>query len=68
MPIRGKVSWFNAAKGFGCIRAEDGSDVFVNFADIRADFKVLKEGDEVEFEVRKGDRFPEAKEVRRLTP
>ena len=32
--MNGTVKWFNAEKGFGFIRAENGTDVFVHFSEI----------------------------------
>lgn len=50
--MTGKVKNFDAKKGFGFIRAEDGTDVFVHFTAIVMDgFKTLNQGDEVEFDV-----------------
>lgn len=61
----GTVKWFNDAKGYGFIAPEDGSkDVFVHFSNIAGDgFKSLSEGAKVEFEVREGDKGPEALNV-----
>ena len=60
----GKVKWFNERKGFGFITQEDGSDLFVHYSDIEGSgFKVLGEGDEVDFEVVKSDRGPKAVRV-----
>ena len=60
----GKVKWFNERKGFGFITQEDGNDLFVHYSDIEGSgFKVLAEGDEVEFEVVKSDRGPKAVHV-----
>ena len=50
--MKGTVKWFNAKKGFGFISDEEGNDVFVHYSGLQMDgFKVLDEGDEVEFEV-----------------
>ncbi len=55
---KGKVKWFNDAKGYGFIEQESGGDdVFVHFSAIQMEgFKTLAEGQEVEFEVEKGDK------------
>src|SRR5204863_4731936 len=54
---RGKVKWFNDAKGYGFIEQEGGEDVFVHFSAIQMDgFKTLAEGQLVEFEVKAGDK------------
>jgi len=59
---RGTVKWFNATKGFGFIEpSEGGDDVFAHFSEIEMDgYKVLKEGQEVEFELGDGERGPKA--------
>ncbi len=64
---KGTVKWFNAKKGFGFISDEEGNDVFVHFSALQMDgFKVLEEGDKVEFEVVKGEKGPQAANVTRL--
>ncbi|HHZ18070.1 MAG TPA: cold-shock protein [Acholeplasmataceae bacterium] len=58
---KGTVKWFNATKGFGFIKAEDGKDVFVHFSAIKADgYKTLVEGQNVTFDITNGDRGPQA--------
>ena len=65
--MKGTVKWFNAKKGFGFISDETGNDVFVHFSALKMDgFKVLDEGDEVEFEVVNGEKGPQAANVTKL--
>jgi CspA family cold shock protein len=65
--MKGTVKWFNAKKGFGFISDETGNDVFVHFSALQMDgFKVLDEGDEVEFEVIDGGKGPQAANVTKL--
>jgi CspA family cold shock protein len=64
MPEKGKVKWFNDAKGYGFIEREEGEDVFVHFTAISGDgFRTLAEGQEVEFEVVQGTKGPQAENV-----
>ena len=64
---KGTVKWFNAKKGFGFISVESGNDVFVHFSALKMDgFKVLEEGDQVEFEVVNGEKGPQAANVVKL--
>jgi CspA family cold shock protein len=64
---KGKVKWFNRTKGFGFIEREAGGDVFVHFSAIQAEgFKVLDEGDDVEFDVVDGPKGPQAANVKKL--
>ena len=65
--IKGKVKWFNDAKGYGFIEQESGEDVFVHFSAIQMDgFKTLAEGQVVEFEVKQGDKGLHASNVMRV--
>jgi CspA family cold shock protein len=61
----GTVKWFNADKGFGFIEREGGDDVFVHFSAIQSEgYKSLDEGQRVEFDIEKGQRGPQAANVR----
>ncbi len=61
----GTVKWFNESKGFGFITpAQGGKDVFVHFSAIQADgFKVLAEGQTVNFNMEDGPKGPQATNV-----
>ena len=64
---KGKVKWFNNAKGYGFIGREDGPDVFVHYSSIQLDgYKTLKEGDDVEFDIVQGQKGPQADAVVRF--
>jgi len=63
----GKVKWFNDSKGFGFIEVDGGGDVFVHHTDIQgAGLKSLAEGQNVKFEIVKGEKGPPATNVGKL--
>ncbi|HLP14242.1 MAG TPA: cold shock domain-containing protein [Flavobacteriales bacterium] len=49
----GKVKFFDKAKGFGFIKADNGKDIFVHNSGLRED---IQENDEVKFEVEEGKK------------
>lgn len=66
MPV-GKVKWFDNRKGYGFIN-EDGheEDIFVHFSAIQADgYRSLDEHERVTFEVVRGPKGLQAKNVER---
>lgn len=65
---KGKVKWFNDAKGYGFITKADGKDVFVHHSSIQGEgFKTLKENQEVEFELGEGPKGEQATAVRKIS-
>ena len=68
MKVKGKVKWFNDAKGYGFITPDEGDkDCFVHYSAIEAEgFRSLKEGEAVEFEVVEGQKGPSAQNVNRV--
>jgi cold shock protein len=50
---KGKVKFFNEAKGFGFITGQDGQEVFVHVTGLKED---IRENDEVVYEVQEGKK------------
>ena len=67
--IKGKVKWFNDAKGFGFIEHPSGKDVFVHYSVIESEgFKTLKDGEPVTYEIQEGPKGLHAAKVQRDSP
>jgi CspA family cold shock protein len=70
--MRGRVLWFDDAKGFGFIRPEDPGerDVYVHYSaiDSRAARRKLLQDQVVEFELVEGQRGPQATNVKVVVP
>jgi CspA family cold shock protein len=70
---QGTVKFFLAKKGFGFIQPDDGGeDIFVHYAEIKDDgssdkFKVLYEGDRVEYTSAPSAKGMQAKNVVKLS-
>ncbi|MDT2767694.1 MULTISPECIES: cold-shock protein [Globicatella] len=63
----GTVKWFNADKGFGFITGQDGNDVFAHFSQIQGSgFKSLEEGQQVSYDIEKGQRGLQATNIVKL--
>ena len=62
--MNGTVKWFHADKGFGFITSEDGTDVFAHYSQIqKSGFKTLAEGEQVTFDLAKGQKGPQAENI-----
>jgi CspA family cold shock protein len=63
----GTVKWFDVKKGFGFIINPDGKDVFVHFSSIEGEgFRVLKDGEKVEYEQIDSGKGLAARHVKRV--
>ncbi len=65
--ISGTVQWFDTLKGIGFIKTDEGNLIYVNYKDLpirNGDFVVLKTNQRVLFEIKSGQRGPEAKNIK----
>lgn len=62
----GTVKWFNNAKGYGFILPDEGGDdLFAHYSAIEMDgYRTLKAGQQVSFDVVKGDKGMHATGIR----
>jgi CspA family cold shock protein len=68
MSHRGQVKWFDPKKGYGFIVGPDGHDVFVHYSQIDQEgFRLLKDGEEVDYELVESDKGYQARQVQRLS-
>ena len=63
---RGRVKWFDAEKGYGFLIRPTGDDLFVHHSEVQGDPSELSPNGEVEYEVGRNDRGPNARRVRTL--
>lgn len=64
----GTVKWFNNAKGYGFILADDSNeDLFAHYSTIEMDgYRTLKAGQPVQFETRPSDKGTHAINIKAL--
>jgi len=60
--MEGTIKFFNSAKGYGFIAAEDGKEYFVHQSGLQEGV-TLEQDDQVTFDVGQGERGPKAVNV-----
>ncbi|MCK4426901.1 MAG: cold shock domain-containing protein [candidate division Zixibacteria bacterium] len=64
---KGKIKRIIRERGFGFIAAEDGREIFFHQSELQnVDFDALMEGDQLEFDVVKGQKGPAAANVKKM--
>jgi CspA family cold shock protein len=64
---KGKVKRLMRERGFGFIAAEDGREIFFHQSELQnTSFNALKEEDQLEFDVAKGDKGPKAENIKKI--
>lgn len=65
---KGTVKRIMRERGFGFILAEDGREIFFHRSELQnVDFNELKEGDHLEFSVTKGNKGPQATDIKKTS-
>jgi CspA family cold shock protein len=60
----GRVKWFSRRKGFGFVTKADGEEIFFHRSDVPdSDIRQLKDGIQVDFQVRRTEKGLEAYDV-----
>ena len=63
---KGTVKRIMRERGFGFILAEDGKEIFFHRSELQnVDFDELGEGDHLEFTVVKGEKGPQATDIKK---
>jgi len=64
---KGKVKRIIRERGFGFVSAEDGREIFFHRNELQnVDFDGLMEGDQLEFDVVKGQKGPAAANIKKM--
>lgn len=63
---QGRVKWFDPEKGYGFLIRPTGEDLFVHHSEVEGDPSSLVPNGDVEYEVGRNDRGPNARSVRLL--
>jgi CspA family cold shock protein len=61
---KGKVKWYNEAKGFGFIESENGEDIFVHRSGLESTYGGLRPDQEVVFDTKPSEKGPTAINVK----
>jgi CspA family cold shock protein len=66
--FKGTVKRIMRERGFGFILAEDGREIFFHRSELQdVDFDKLEEGDHLEFNVTKGQKGPQATDIKKIS-
>jgi CspA family cold shock protein len=57
---KGKIKWYNEAKGFGFIASDKNDDIFIHRSGLKNSYEDLQPGQEVIFELKQGEKGPVA--------
>jgi len=65
---KGTVKRLMRERGFGFIAAEDGREILFHHSELQnVEFDNLQQGDQLEFNVTKGDKGPKATDIKKTS-
>ena len=60
---QGTIKWYDKKKGYGFIAYNNGPDIFLHYTNLATQATVINDGDQVSFDITKGEKGLRADQV-----